>query len=178
MAPNRVALIRGINVGKNKRVAMADLRALATELGYGEVATLLNSGNLVFRSDEEPAEAAARLEEALVARTGVKARILVLKAAELAEMLDRNPLAERVNDPTRFLVAVLAGPADAEKLRPMAETDWGEDAFALGGRVAYAWCPNGLLQSPLFDKLDKTLKNGVTTRNLATMVKIRALLEA
>lgn len=61
-----VALIRGINVGRAKRVAMADLRALVEDLGYGDVRTLLNSGNVVFTSARRPpAKAAARIEEGL-----------------------------------------------------------------------------------------------------------------
>ena len=66
MASRMVALIRGINVGKAKRVAMADLKALVEELGHREVATLLNSGNVVFTAaGGRPAEAASRIEEAM-----------------------------------------------------------------------------------------------------------------
>src|SRR6266496_1648635 len=88
MTRRHVALIRGINVGRAKRVAMADLRALVGDLGYGEVRTLLNSGNVVFtvpasaRGDPAP-----RIEQAMTARLGISARVTVLTAAELAAVV-------------------------------------------------------------------------------------------
>ena len=91
----RVALIRGINVGKAKRVAMADLRAELEKLGYEDVRTLLNSGNVVFtvpaKSQGDPA---ARVEEVLEKRLRVPARVVVLTAAELARAVDELAKAE------------------------------------------------------------------------------------
>ena len=79
-----VALLRGINVGKAKRVAMADLRAALESLGYTDVATLLNSGNAVFTAPPAAAgRAAADIQAAVLARTGVSSRVTVLDAEEL-----------------------------------------------------------------------------------------------
>src|SRR5438034_8047019 len=117
MADRQIALIRGINVGRAKRVAMSELRALVEALGYGEVRTLLNSGNVVFTSPGPPAgDAAARIEEALGARLGVSARVIVLTAGELAAVVANNPLLGVADDPSRLLVAVLGNPADRRKL--------------------------------------------------------------
>src|SRR5881628_2807318 len=99
-----VALIRGINVGRAKRVAMADLRALVEDLGYGDVRTLLNSGNVVFTAPRAGRGAADRIEKALAARLGVPARVTVLTAAELAAAISENPLREVAKDPSRLLV--------------------------------------------------------------------------
>ena len=174
----QVALLRGINVGKAKRVAMADLRALVAELGFGDVRTLLNSGNVVYTApDTAPEDAAARMEEALRARTAVSSRITVLTAAEVAEALDDNPLGGE-EDASRFLVAVLRDPADIARLAPMTKEDWGGDAFALGRRVAYLWCRGGILESRLPAALQRALGDAATTRNLATMQKLRALAES
>src|SRR5438445_10847766 len=92
VANRYVALFRGINVGRAKRIAMADLRALMEALGYRDVRTLLNSGNVVF-TDPRAArgDVAARIEKAVAERTGVSARITVLSAAELAAAPDANP---------------------------------------------------------------------------------------
>jgi hypothetical protein len=88
-----VGLLRGINVGHAKRVAMADLRALVEKLGYGDVRTLLNSGNIVFTGPgASPEDAAARIEAALSSRLGVSARVTVLTAAQLAAAAAANPL--------------------------------------------------------------------------------------
>src|SRR5262245_44497169 len=108
MANRQVALLRGINVGRAKRVAMADLRALVEGLGYTDVRTLLNSGNVVFTAARgTPAQAAARIEKALTADLGVSARVTVLTAQELADAVAENPLLKVADNDSRLLVAVL-----------------------------------------------------------------------
>jgi uncharacterized protein (DUF1697 family) len=132
-----VALLRGINVGRAKRVSMADLRALFEDLGYGDVRTLLNSGNVVFSGPGAAPGAATRIEAALAQRLGVSARVTVLTAAELATIVAGNALLEVAGDHSRLLVAVLADPADRARLEPLTEQDWAPEALALGARVAY-----------------------------------------
>ena len=171
-----VALLRGVNVGRAKRVAMAELRALVEDLGYGDVRTLLNSGNVVFTAPGvHPRVAAARIEEGLVTRLGVTARVMALSAAELHAVVTGNPLATVVDDPARLLVAVLGDPADAARLAPLARQDWGTETLAIGGRVAYLWCPDGMLAGRLAEAVGRVLGDAVTTRNWATMTKLHAL---
>jgi len=173
----QVALLRGINVGKAKRIAMADLRALVAELGFGDVKTLLNSGNVVYTAtDTEPEDAAARIEEAIVAKTGVSSRVTVLTAAEVAEIIDGNPFGD-VENPSRYLIAVLRDPADRARLEPLTKEDWGTYSLALGRRVAYMWCRDGGLESRLPDAVNRLLGDRATARNWATMLKLRALAE-
>jgi uncharacterized protein (DUF1697 family) len=174
-----VALLRGINVGRAKRVVMADLRALLETLGFADVRTLLNSGNVVFTAHgTTPDDAATRIADALPARTGVSARVTVLTAEELAIAVRDNPLLRVARDPSRLLVAVLASPADRHVLYPLAGQDWTPDALALGERVAYLWCPDGALASPLAQTLARSLGDAVTTRNWGTMTKLLALVES
>ncbi len=178
MSTSYVALLRGINVGKAKRVAMAELRALVEGLGYGDVRMLLNSGNVVFSApgDGAPGVMAERIERAMTETLGVSARVTVLSGREFVAVVDANPVAEGPAAPSRFLVAVLRDPADAKKLAPLEREDWGRERLAVVGRAAYLWCPEGLNSSPLADALARTLKEGVTTRNWATVEKLRALL--
>ena len=174
-----VALLRGINVGRAKRVAMADLRALVTDLGYGDVRTLLNSGNVVFTAPRvSPSAAAKRIEEALPARTGVSSRVTVLTAEEVASVLAGNTLAHLVTDPTRLLVAVLADGKVRAKLEPLLREKWSPEAFALGERVAYLWCPDGVLVSRLPEAVGRAVGDAWTMRNWATMTKLGALVAA
>jgi uncharacterized protein (DUF1697 family) len=173
-----VALLRGINVGRAKRVAMADLRALVQGLGYGDVRTLLNSGNVLFTSGGTPDDAAARIEAALAARLGVASRVTVLAAAELAAIVAGNTLRDVVTEPSRLLVAVLRDPADRRRLEPLAAQAWAPEALALGPRAAYLWCPDGVLVSRLPEAVARALGDGVTTRNWATMSKLHALATA
>lgn len=175
-AGTHVALLRGINVGRAKRVAMADLRALVADLGYGGVRTLLNSGNVVFTAPGTDAdEAAARIEEAIAARLGVSSRVTVLSAAEVAAVVAENPLLEVADNPSRLLVAVLTDPADRRRLEPLAEQDWTPEVLALGTRVAYLWLPEGMLAGRLSEAVGRALGDAVTTRNWSTVTKLRAL---
>lgn len=178
-----VALLRGVNVGRAKRVAMADLRALVAELGYGSPRTLLNSGNVVFAAPggsplEAPALAAERLERALAERLGVKSRVTVLAAHELATAVAGNPLLHLATDASRLFVSFVASAADMTRLEPVRHADWGAEALALGERVAYVWCPEGLLDSPLSTAIGRALGDAVTTRNWATVTKLQALAAA
>jgi uncharacterized protein (DUF1697 family) len=176
VAGTLVALLRGINVGKAKRVAMADLRALLEGLGYGDVRTLLNSGNVVFTAGRTaPDKAAARIEAALTDRLGVSARVTVLTAAELAAAVADNPLLGIASDPARFLIAVLRDPADRTKVLPLTKQDWAPEAVAVGKRVAYLWCADGILASPVAAAVNRALGDGVTARNWATVQKLHAL---
>jgi uncharacterized protein (DUF1697 family) len=176
MPSKQVALIRGINVGTAKRVAMAELRALMERLGYGEVRTLLNSGNVVFTTPRAAARNAAdRIEKALAAELGVSARITVLSAADLAIAVTENPLLKVADNPSRMMVAVLNDPADRTKVAPLVKQDWGKEVLALGTRVAYLWCPEGILESRLAVAVGRVLGDAVTTRNWATMLKLHAL---
>ncbi|HVT16068.1 MAG TPA: DUF1697 domain-containing protein [Thermoanaerobaculia bacterium] len=178
LAGRQVALIRGINVGRAKRVAMADLRGLFEGLGYRDVRTLLNSGNVIFTVPAtDRAEAATRIEEAIATRLGVSARVMVLTEAELADAVSENPLLAVANDPTRLLVTVFNKPADRKRLASLAQQDWTPEALALGRRVAYLWCAEGILASRLWAAVSRALGDAATSRNWATMTKLRALAE-
>lgn len=177
MADRYVALIRGINVGTAKRVAMADLRALVAGFGYTEVRTLLNSGNVTFTSRATPKAAADRLQKAMAADLGVTARVIVLTAAEVSRIVQENPLSDVADNPSRLMLSILASPADRGRLTPLLTQKWGRETLALGSRVAYIWCPDGILESKLSVAVSKALGEAVTTRNWATTLKIHALLQ-
>lgn len=170
-----VALLRGINVGRAKRIAMADLRVLVESLGYTGVRTLLNSGNVVFRAAGTTApEAAAAIEEALVLKLGVAARVFVLGDEELATIIDANPLLDVATDHARLLVFLLGGAGQRDKLSALDSLDWGRERLALGERAAYVWCPEGMLDSAAATSLGKLLGDGTTSRNWNTLLKLQA----
>jgi len=179
VAGRQVALLRGINVGKAKRVSMADLRALVEGLGYRDVRTLLNSGNVVFTVPTKAGgRPGPRIEQALADQLGVSARVTVLTAAEVRAAVAANPLGKVATDPSRLLVSVLRDPVDMARLEPLTKQVWGDDVLVLGPRVAYVWCPGGILESPLAAAVGQALGDGVTTRNWGTMIKLQALLDA
>ena len=177
MAATHVALIRGINVGKANRVAMAELRAEVAKLGYRDVRTLLNSGNVIFAAPRASARTvAARIEEVLDQRLGVPARVMVLGATELREVVADNPLVEVATDHSRLLVAVPGDAAEISRLEPLSREKWAPEALALGRHAAYLWCPEGFIGSRVREAADRVLKDGFTTRNWATLLKLHALL--
>ena len=174
-----VALIRGINVGKARRIAMADLRTLATELGWADVRTLLNSGNLVFRvARPDPARLARAAESAIAARFGFSAPVVVVKAHDLAAIIAGNPLVDRAADPSRLLVAFVAAPEALEVTRPLLDRGWAPEALAVAARAAYLWCPDGVIVSPLAKEFSRLTKETATTRNWATVLKLQAAVES
>ncbi|HEX8825263.1 MAG TPA: DUF1697 domain-containing protein [Archangium sp.] len=176
MAGRQVALLRGINVGRAKRIAMADLRALVEGLGYTDVKTLLNSGNVVFTAPAKAkGNAASRIEAGITQELGVSSRVTVLTATELASVVAENPLQKVATEPSRLLVTFLSNPADRSKLEPLMRRDWGSEVLALGARAAYIWCPEGILASQLPEAVGRVLGDAATTRNWATVMKLHAL---
>ena len=177
MTDRRVALLRGINVGRAKRVAMADLRSLFESLGFDDVRTLLNSGNVVFTvRPSEDGDLAARIEAAFLRRVGFSSRVTILTGADLQDVLRDDPFGPIVTDPSRYLVAVLNARADRERLEPLVRQDWGPEQLALGHRAAYLWCPDGVLGGTLVEAVGRALGDRVTMRNWRTLERIGSAL--
>jgi uncharacterized protein (DUF1697 family) len=178
-----VALLRGVNVGKARRVAMADLRSLVEGLGYTEAGTLLNSGNVVFTAGKGArggaAEAAARIEAGLEKKLGVASRVTVLSAEELGDIVKGNPLVDIADDHSRLLVGITQSAREVALLLPIAKQDWGPERLSLGkgpggrGRAIYTWIPAGVIASKLNAAVGKVLGDAVTSRNWATILKLR-----
>lgn len=176
MGTRYAALIRGINVGRAKRVSMSDLRALMDGLGFRDCRTLLNSGNIVFTASGAAAGIGARIEQALVAELGVAARAIVLGAGEFADVVEQNHLPKSADDPSRVLVAFVRDAAGVRRLAVLQKERWDPEVLAVGKRAAYLWCPGGVGKSPLWEAVGRVLGEDTTARNWATVRKLRALL--
>jgi len=174
--PTFVALLRGVNVGKAKRVPMADFRALLGELGYTDVATLLNSGNAVFRaSTGTPAKHAAEIASAIAARLEVEVPVIVKSAKELSVIVSENSLAGGVQDHSRLLVAFVQGSKELATLAAIEPLVAPPEQFLVGKNAAYLHCASGILESKAGEALLRTAGRVVTTRNWATVLKLQAL---
>jgi uncharacterized protein (DUF1697 family) len=168
-----VALLRGINVGKAKRIAMADLRDLCGTLGYTNVRTLLNSGNLVFDAPtKKPGLYAKRLHEAILETLGVDTFVVVKSGAEITATVNENPLAKLCKDPSRLLVAFANDATALTGLAKLVAPKGSSDALALGKQAAFIWCEDGILKSPLLASAMKTYGALATARNWATVIKL------
>jgi len=165
-----VALWRGINVGKAKRLAMDDLKALLTDLGATRVQTLLNSGNAVFDTGKKLS--AEKIRAAVQDRLGVDAAVILKSAAEWAAIAAPHGIAEAV-DPSRLLVTITT---DAKALQLVSDISvLGEERYVVTAHAAYLWCAHGILQSKAGATLLKRLGEAGTTRNWATVQKLNAL---
>lgn len=174
--PRFVVLLRGVNVGKGRRVPMAEFKQLLEGLGYTEVRTLLNSGNAVFASSgRSVARHAQAIAAGVQAKFGVSAPVIVKSAARLAAIVRGNPMAPPAADHSRFLVAMAADEAALKGLQPLVSLAHAPERFVIGSDAAYLHCPGGLLESKVGEALVGKAGKAVTTRNWATVLKLAAL---
>ena len=171
-----IALLRGVNVGKAKRVPMAELRALMEALGYANVRTLLNSGNAVFDARSGTAAAHAKqLRAAILAQCGVDCEVVVKTAADLAAAIAEHPLRRHADDDARMLVMFTQEASSLALLKPLEDGDWAPEAFAVGQHAAWLWCANGIIESRIAKAVGKLLVARGTARNWATVEKLQAM---
>ena len=170
-----IALLRGINVGKAKRIAMADLRALLEGLGYTDVVTLLNSGNALFRATTgAPAQHAADIGKAIATQLKLEVPVLVKSAQELDAIAADNPFTD-APDPSRLVLAFAQDAKALSGLNAIGDLVVTPEAFAVGRHAAYLHCASGILDSKAGKALLGKVGNAVTTRNWATVLKLQAL---
>ncbi len=172
----QIALLRGINVGSHRRVGMAELRDLLTNLGYRDVRTYLQSGNVVLTSRAKPERLERELEQQIADGLGVDPQVLVRTRAELADVIARDPLGDVADNPSRYLVSFLSAEPDPGLVRELAAVDVAPARFVVSGRELYAWHPDGLQRSQLAKLLsDQRLGVTATARNWNTVTKLLAL---
>jgi uncharacterized protein (DUF1697 family) len=170
-----VALFSGINVGGNRIVKMAELRAFLEELGFADVATYVQSGNAVFRSGKGDAAALTKsIEAAFETRWGFYARIMVRDAIWLERVVAENPYPDVAGEPTKLHAYALEREPTAEETARLSEKCTGPEQFEVKGDVLYLHAPEGLGRSVFAGLIPRTLKVPGTARNWRTVL---ALLE-
>lgn len=174
-----VVLLRGVNVGKGNRLAMADFRAMLEALGYTGVRTLLNSGNAVVGGPaRSTAGHANAIHMALQADSGLNVPVVVLSSSEFDTVIAQNPLARIAEDHSRLLVAFAQDPAAVQALCALTPVVQSAERLCIGTRAAYLFCPDGLLESKAASALLGKAGRTVTTRNWGTVLKLSGLLKA
>jgi uncharacterized protein (DUF1697 family) len=179
-----VALLRGINVGGNNKIPMADLRELMTSLGYADVATYIQSGNAVFTSRHtDSGKLADVLDEKIAERFGVPGHVVVVSRDELARVIADNPYPDESNPKALHAVFrksdLTADDLDrVEKARQRAADKGCHDEVTVAGRTLFLHAPDGIGRSELAIQLSRTssMKAG-TARNWATVTKLMAMLD-
>jgi uncharacterized protein (DUF1697 family) len=186
--PTHVALLRGINVGGNNKVPMADLRDVVTSLGHTGVSTYIQSGNVLFTAHEgaAPADAlAADLERAIEQAFGLRLRVIVLSRAELAQVISDNPYRAEPNP--KYVHAMFFPAEPGQEMREsvaaaerQAAEKGGRDEATVVGRTLFLHTPDGYGRSELAVRLGRSGGAGTTgtARNWATVTKLLALCDA
>jgi uncharacterized protein (DUF1697 family) len=180
-----VALLRGINVGGHNKVAMADLREVVTSLGYTDVVTYIQSGNVVFSSSEtDAARLADELERTIAERLGVRPGVVVLSREQLRQVIADNPFPDETS--SRLLHAVFRSQEmDAEGMAAVAQAQQrasekgSRDRATVVGQALFLHTPDGMGRSELAAQLARSgaAASAGTARNWATVTKLMALLD-
>ena len=172
-----VALLRAVNVG-GIRITMDDLRALAASLGYGNVRSLLQTGNLVFDGERErPAALERRLAKVTGRRLGVVTEFFVRTSSEWSTAIEANPLIDAaVRDPSHLVVVFLQESPSGEAVRALRSAIAGPETVEVVGRQAYIAYPEGIGRSGLtLSRIERALGTPGTGRNWNTVRRIGAL---
>jgi uncharacterized protein (DUF1697 family) len=169
-----VALLRAVNLGSHKKIAMPELRSLLTGLGHTDVRTYLQSGNAVFTADEPRAErVAADIEERLAASLGLTTEVILRTADELREVIDRNPM--EVGDPAKYTVLFLLERPAPDWLGGLDLGGFAPEEMRAGERELYFSLPNGIGRAKLPVALGRRLKVPATMRNWNTVTNLLSL---
>jgi uncharacterized protein (DUF1697 family) len=168
-----IALLRGINVGGNKKVPMAQLREVFGELGFSDIKTYVNSGNVVFGGRKAGQR---RIEDACEAAFGWRIPIVLRTREELGAILDANPLGAKATNLSRYLVSFSGSTADLDASKLDGVTPGRNEEYAILGREAYLWLPDGVHSSPLAKAVtDRRFDVVLTARNWRTVEKLYAM---
>jgi uncharacterized protein (DUF1697 family) len=172
-----VGLLRGINVGGNKMIAMADLRVALAEVGFADVRTVLQSGNVVFRAAaRSPGTVETLLEKGIGARFGFSPDCHVRTGGEWRAVVDANPFPQAAkDDPSHLLVTFFKSPIDPANVVKLQAAISGPELARGQGRELYMTFPNGIGTSKAPLLVDKALGARGTARNWNTVMKLAAL---
>ena len=168
--PTVVGLLRGVNVG-GRTLPMAELRELVQSLGFDDVRTYIQSGNVLFSAARSPKPAV--LEEAIEQRFGLAVDVMLRSPAELRRAIERNPFpdAER----SRLHVGFMAKKPPAKDVAALDEDAFAPERFAIVGAELYLHLPNGMGRTKLPDYVLRRIKVPTTLRNWNTVTKLAEL---
>ena len=175
-----VALFRGINVGGNRIVPVKELKSLHEALGFRDVVTYIQSGNVVFFSDEtDPAQLASQIEESFAQKFGFRSQVTVRTAAGLEEAITNNPFQNSPEkESNRVLVVFLATRPQSSSLEDLKQSYNGPEEIYLIGQELFVYYPDGMGRSKLtLPLIEKKLKTVGTGRNWNTVLRLKEMMQ-
>jgi uncharacterized protein (DUF1697 family) len=174
-----IVLLRGVNLGSTNRLPMPKLRSALEEAGFADVATYVQSGNVVLSRADSAATVARKVERLIKKEFGLEIAVVVRTRAQLAQVVKRNPLDKVAKNPKRYQVSFLEKKPPAALVRKLEELAAPTERLAAHGREIYAWHPQGVARSKLWAALaGKGLGVTATARNWTTVTKLLELADA
>jgi uncharacterized protein (DUF1697 family) len=174
-----ILLLRGINLGSTNRVSMPDLRAALEGAGFEDVRTYLQSGNVVVTSSVNTAAVAREAEHLVRKELGLDVPVVVRTRAQLAKVVEHNPLAKVATNPKRYQVSFLDAKPSRDVVRLIEEAAAPGERVVVHGREIYAWHPETVARSRLWALLaGRKLGVTATARNWTTVEKLLELADA
>jgi uncharacterized protein (DUF1697 family) len=173
-----IALLRGINIGSKNRIKMADLRTIFESMGYENVKTYLQSGNVIFDADSDnETKIADRIEKKINKTFGFSVNIIIRTESELKDIVNNNPfIEENRTEIDKFHVTFLKEKPDKETVLNLDLNNNENEKFEVIGREVYLHLPNGYSRTKLTNNtFEKKLKTIATTRNWKTATKLLEL---
>jgi uncharacterized protein (DUF1697 family) len=171
-----VVLLRGINLGSRNRIAMPALREALEDDGFADVATYLQSGNVVLAASGSAADVGKRCERVIEKSFGLDIDVVVRTRAQLARVVELNPLDDVAKNPKRYQVSFLSAKPSATVVRKLEEVAAPSERVVCSGREIYAWHPDGVARSRLWTMLaGRGLGVTATARNWTTVASLLEL---
>ncbi len=167
-------MLRGINLGSHNKVAMPALRSMFDDvLGYEDVTTYIQSGNVVFTTSDKAAGLPAAISKAIAKEFGLDIAVFVRSKQQLQKIVAGNPFLKAGKDADKLHVVFLEAKPAAAAAKSLTDRDWSPDEIAVRGSEAYLHCPNGYGRTKLGNAyVEKQLGVGGTTRNWRTTTKL------
>ncbi len=176
--PVFLSILRGINVSGQKQIKMVDLKKLYEELGFKNVKTFIQSGNVVFESNSA-AKLSQKIEEKIKAHYSFDVPVIIRTKEELQRAIDHNPFLKKKNIALDKLhITFLAEQPEKENIKATEVYDYAPDEFHISDKEVYVYCPNGYGNTKINNTFfEKKLKVGATTRNWKTSNELLKLME-
>ena len=181
--PKYVSILRGINVSGRKKILMADLKVLCEKIGFTNVKTYIQSGNVAFDIDDKnkklkgqsDKELAEKIVQAISKQYDFDVPVIVMPSEEMQSTIETNPFLIRNKeiDPKKLYVTFLADEPDSDKLDKLNEIEYPPDEFEVIGKKIFVYCPEKYGETKLSNGFfERKLKLAATTRNWRTVNKI------
>lgn len=171
-----IALFRGINVGGHNKLPMQDIVKTLVELGFRNIETYIQSGNVVFESEETNRSVLTdKIRSGTEQRHGFAPDVVVLRSNELTQAIESNPYPEAEDEPKTLHLYFMKSEPQKPDLHRLEELKSANESYTLLGKVFYLHAPDGIGRSKLTAGIEKALGVSVTARNWRTVTKIYAM---